>query len=103
VTNDSHNEVSGNVRIVVATDYLKHDNGVFVFSKQTMEFPVGTMKDLTEVYCTSDGAVSQCKNMASFSNLHHKDDLVCMSWFISSHCHMTVYAAEKQLKERQER
>ena len=57
--------------------------------KQTMEFPVGTMKDLNEVYCTSDGAASQCKNMASFSNLHHKDDLVCMSWCTTSHCHVT--------------
>jgi len=54
-----------------------------------MEFPVGTMKDLTEVYCTSDGAASQCKNMASFSNLQREDDLVCMSWCTSSHCHIT--------------
>ena len=54
-----------------------------------MEFAVGTMKDVTEVYCTFDGAASQCKNMASFNNLHHKDDLVCMSLCNSSHCHMT--------------
>jgi hypothetical protein len=59
-----------------------------VFFKQTMEFPVVTMKDLTEVYCTSDGAGLQCKIMASFSTLHHKDDLLCMSWCTSSHCHM---------------
>jgi hypothetical protein len=54
-----------------------------------MEFPVGTMKGLTEVYCTSDAAASQFKHMAGFSNLHHKDDLVCMSWCTSSHCHVT--------------
>jgi len=54
-----------------------------------MEFPVGTVKDLTEVYYTSDGAASQWKNMTSFSNLHHKDDLVCMSWCTSAHSHMT--------------
>jgi hypothetical protein len=39
--------------------------GVF-FSKQTMEFPAGTMKDLTEVYCTSEGAASQCKKHGKF-------------------------------------
>jgi len=60
-----------------------------LFFKQTMGFPVVTMKDLTEVCCTSDGAASQCKNMASFSTLHHKDNFICMSWCTSSHCHMT--------------
>jgi len=87
VTNHLHNEVNGNIGIVT-TNYLKHENGVGFF-KQTMEFPVVTMKDLIEVYCTSDVAASQCKNMASFSTLHHKDDLLCMSWCTTSHCHMT--------------
>jgi len=68
------------------------------FFKQTMEFPVGTIEDLTEVYCTSDGAASQCKHMASFSNLHHKDDLVCMSWCLSSHCHMTGVCGGEAIK-----
>lgn len=68
MTNHSHNELNGNIRIVVTTNYLKHDNGVggFFFSKQTMEFPAGTMKDLTEVYCTSEGAASQCKKHGKF-------------------------------------
>jgi hypothetical protein len=51
VTNRSHNEVNGNIRIVVTADSLKHDNEVVLpFCKQTMEFPVGKMKDLTEIY-----------------------------------------------------
>jgi hypothetical protein len=95
VTNHSHNEANGNIRIVVTTDYLKHNN---VFFNQTMEFPVGTIKDLTDVYCTSDGAASQCKNMASFSNLHHKDDLVRMSWCNSSHCYVTGTCGGEAIK-----
>jgi len=63
--------------------------GLVFFLRKTMELPAGTMKDLTEVCCTSEGAALQCKNMTSFSNLHHKDDLVCMSWCTSSHCHVT--------------
>jgi hypothetical protein len=82
--------VNGNVRIVVTKDSFKYDNEVSVyFSKQTMEYSVGKTKDLTEVYCSSDGATSQCNNKANFSNFHHKDDLVRWSWCTASHCHTT--------------
>jgi hypothetical protein len=60
-----------------------------------MEFPSGKLKDLTEIYYFSDSAASQYKNMTGFSNLHHKDDLVCMPWDTSSQRHMTRYMWRK--------
>jgi hypothetical protein len=57
------------ISFLLNNDCLKHNTvAVHLFQSKLCSFLPGKLKDLTKIYCSSDGAASRCKNGLNFIN-----------------------------------